>query len=123
MITLQKKYISRFLVSLWVVTHILQLGHEYSHHIFSHGHQHHVLCSHHHKEVKLPDLTTDRVSAHDECAICDYEWFNLLESISKQKICNNIPEVIPKKLGAITDAINEDWSISPFSRRGPPIRI
>ena len=102
----------------------MQLYHECSHHILSHGNKHHVVCSHHHhKELKFQDKTTDRVSANEACVICDYEWFNLIECLSDFKITRYIPEVIPTKLGAITDAINEYWSISPFSRRGPPIRI
>ena len=121
---LYKKNISKFFISLWVITQVVQVYHEYAHDILSHCNHHHVLCSNdHHNEVKHLDTSTDRIAANEECAICDYEWFNLIEFISDCKITRYIPEVIPTKLGAIKDAINEYWSISPFSRRGPPIRI
>ena len=124
MVILYKKYISRFFISIWLITQVLQLYHEYSHHILSHGNKHHVLCSHHHhKELKFQDTTTDRVSANEACVICDYEWFNLIECLSDCKIYRYILEVIPTTLGAITDAINEHWSISPFPQRGPPLRV
>ena len=119
-----KKYISRFFISLWVITQVLQVYHEYAHYILSHCNHHHVLCSHyHHNEAKLLDTSTDRVAANAECAICDYEWFNLLESLSDYKINRYIPEVIPKNLGTLTVAIHEKWAISPFPKRGPPLRI
>ncbi len=120
---LYKKYISKFFILLWVITQVLQLYHECSHHTLSHGNNHQFLCSHHHKEVKLIDSTTDRVAANEECFICDYEWFNLIECLSECKIHRYVPEVIPKTLGAINDAINEHWSISPFPQRGPPLRV
>ena len=117
-----KKHISIFFISLWVITQVLQVGHESSHHIFSHGHKNHILCSHHHhNEVKLPDTTTDRVASHEECVICDYEWFNLLESLSDYKIHSYTPDVIPSKLGTISAAITENWTISPILQRGPPL--
>ena len=121
---LYKKYISRFFISLWVITHVLQVYHEYAHDILSHCNHHHVLCSHyHHNEVKLLDTSTDRIAANAECAICDYEWFKLLESLSDYKNNRFIPAVIPKNLGTLTDAIKEKWAISPFPQRGPPFRV
>ena len=123
MAILYKKYISRFFISIWLITQVLQLYHECSHHILSHGNKHHVLCSHHHKELKFQDTTTDRIAANEECAICDYEWFKLLESLLDYKNNRYIPEVIPKNLGTLTDAIKEKWAISPFPQRGPPFRV
>ena len=124
MAILYKKYISKFFILLWVITQVLQVYHEYSHHTLSNGNKHHFLCSHHHhKEAKLLDTTTDRIAANEECSICDYEWFNLIECLSDSKIHRYIPEVIPTKLGAITDAINEHWAICPFPQRGPPLRV
>ena len=119
-----KKYISRFCISLWVITQILQVYHEYAHYILSHCNHHHVQCSHyHHNEVNHRDTTTDRVAANEECAICDYDWFKLLESVLDYKNNRYIPEVIPKNIGTLTDAIHEKWAISPFPQRGPPLRV
>ena len=121
---LYKKYISRFFISLWVITQVLQVYHEYAHDILSHCNHHHVLCSHYHyNEVKHLDTSSDRIAANEECAICDYEWFKLLESLSDYKNNRYIPAVIPKNLGTLTDAIKEKWAISPFPQRGPPFRV
>ena len=119
-----KKYSSIFFISLWVITQGLQVYHECAHYILSHCNHHHVICSHfHHKEVNLLDTTTDRVAVNEECSICDYEWFKLLESVIDDKNHRYIPEVIPKNIGTLTDAIQEKWAISPFPQRGPPLRV
>ena len=124
MSTIYKKYSSIFFISLWVITQGLQVYHEYAHYILSHCNHHQVICSHyHHKEVNLLDTTTDRVAANEECSICDYEWFKLLESLSHYQNNRYIPEVIPKNIGTLTDAIYEKWAISPFPQRGPPLRV
>lgn len=118
-----KQYISVFFIALWAITQGLQVGHEYSHHLLSSGHKHHILCSHHHHhEVKLLDTTTDRVASHEECAVCDYAWFNILESPLDYTIKSYTPDVIPAKLGATSAAITENWAICPFPLRGPPLR-
>ena len=124
MAILYKKYISRFFISLWVITRVLQVYHEYAHDILSHCNHHHVQCSHyHHNEVNHRDTTTDRVAANEECAICDYDWFKLLEYVLDYKNNRYIPEAIPKNIGTLKDAIQEKWAISPFPQRGPPLRV
>ena len=123
MILLNRKYISRLFISLWVITHVFQSYHEYAHHTHSHGNDHHFLCSHyHHNKTNLIYTTTERVAGNEECVICDYEWFNLFESPTDYWI-HRLPEIIPIKLGRLIDALNKKWIISPFPQRGPPLRV
>ena len=123
MISLNRKYISRLFISLWIFTHVLQLYHEYAHHTHMHDENHHFLCSHYyHNKTKLFDTTTERVTGNEGCVICDYEWFNLLDSQTDYWI-HRLSEIIPEKLGRLIDSINKKWAFSPFPQRGPPLRV
>lgn len=120
-----KGYISIFLIALWALTQGLQVSHEVLHHMPSHHTVLHYGCSHHHhnhnNEVKAIDKSQDYVIAFDECAVCEFEWFNSLESPEQENIVQHVQNFVPQKLGEYSRAITDTNVLAATPLRGPPM--
>ena len=120
MFTVYKQYIGSFFIALWAITHMLQLGHEVSHLMLTH---HLDRCSHHHHhEVKKLERSSDYIILFEDCVVCDFDWFNLLEHSTQFSISNAILAIVPSKLGQSAHALAENWISKSFPQRGPPIK-
>ena len=97
---------------------MLQLGHEVSHHNLA---DHHEGCAHHH-EVKQLDSSSDFVTLFEDCIICDFEWFNSLESSAQLYIVIDPISLCPVKLGQPSHALAKNRISSSITPRGPPVK-
>ena len=120
-----KVYISTFLIALWALTQGLQVSHEVLHHIPSHRTVLHHGCSHHNhdhnREVKAIDKSQNYFIAFEDCAVCEFEWFNSLESPIQANIPSHIQNYVPQKLGEYSRAITDTNVPSATPLRGPPM--
>jgi hypothetical protein len=115
-----KNITSSFFIALWAISQMLQLGHEVIHHNLA---AHHEGCvHHHHNEVKQLDKSSDFVSLFEDCAICDFEWFNSLENSANLSISNDLITLVPVKLGQTSHALAENWISRSDTPRGPPVK-
>ena len=113
-----KNITSSFFIALWAISQMLQLGHEVSHHNLA---DHHEGCAHHH-EVKQLDRSSDSVTLFEDCIICNFEWFNSLESSDQLSISNDLISLVPVKLGQSSHALAKNGIPSSITLRGPPVK-
>ena len=124
---LQKRrgYISTFLIALWALTQGLQISHEVLHHLPSHCTFLHYVCNHYNHdrnyEVKLFDKSQDYFIDVEDCVVCDFEWFNSLESPVQKKIIQYALNYVPLKLGEYSRAITGTFIPASTPLRGPPM--
>ena len=120
-----KVYISTFLIALWALTQGLQVSHEVLHHIPSHRTVLHHGCSHHNhdhnREVKAIDKSQNYFIAFEDCAVCEFEWFNSLESPVQEKLIQRAHNYVPQKLGEYSRAITDTKVPAATPLRGPPM--
>ena len=115
-----KNITSSFFIALWAISQMLQLGHEVSHHNLA---DHHEGCAHHHhNEVKQLDRSSDSVTLFEDCIICDFEWFNSLETSAQLSISSDLMTLVPVKLGEPSHALAENWISRSVTPRGPPVK-
>lgn len=120
-----KVYISTFLIALWALTQGLQVSHEVLHYMPSHRTVLHYGCSHHNHdrnhEVKAIDKSQDSFIAFEDCAVCEFEWFNSLESPVQEKFIQHAQNDVPQKLGEYSRAITDTNVLAATPLRGPPM--
>ena len=109
-----KNITSSFFIALWAISQMLQLGHEVSHHMLS--------DHHHHNEVKQLDRSSDFVTLFEDCTVCDFEWFNSLETSAQLSISSDLIALVPVKLGQPSHALAEHWISRSVTPRGPPVK-